>query len=136
VSRGRAASALIVLCLLAAGCGGGQTFTASEFVDRVNEQGVEMTLGRQLQSSGDAEELYAVRLPPLPGEPAAPGAEGGRGASGTLYLFEDDRGAEEQLRACRGSGGLLCFRAANAVVVLEEGGLAARRLALAVRRLR
>jgi hypothetical protein len=39
------------------------------------------------------------------------------------------------LRACRGSGGLLCYQAQNIVVVLEEGGLEATRLAVAMRRL-
>jgi hypothetical protein len=38
-------------------CGGGQTFTASEFVDKINEQGVSMRLGRQVQSGG-GEQIY------------------------------------------------------------------------------
>jgi hypothetical protein len=42
---------------LTAGCGGGQTFTASEFVERINEQGVSIELGRHLSSGGSAESL-------------------------------------------------------------------------------
>ena len=120
------------------GCGSTQKFTASEFVDRINAEGVSIELGRQLQSGGNAKELYAVTLPPLPGEPAPPrGSEGDPGASGTLYVFGDTGGAEDQLDGCRGSGGLLCFRAANIVVVLDDegSGLEAQRLAVAMKRL-
>lgn len=107
---GSAATAL-VLQLLVAGCGdGSQTLTASEFVDRINAEGVPIVLGERLAISGEEDELYAVELPPLPGEPKpAPGAE--PGASGSLYVFDSGSGAEDQLEACEGSGCLLCFRA-------------------------
>jgi hypothetical protein len=144
VPRGReirrlAALAVAIAGLLAAGCGSSsQTFTASEFVDRINAQGVSIQLGRQLQSGGNAKELYAVKLPPLPGEPApARGTEGDRGAGGTLYAFGNTGDADDQLDACRGSGGLLCFQASNIVVVLDDegSGLEAQRLAVAMKRL-
>ena len=143
VARGRAirlltALALLVACLFMAGCGGEQTFSASEFIGRINAEGVSIELGRQLPSGGNAKELYAVTLPPLPGEPAPPrGSEGDPGASGTLYVFGDTGGADDQLDGCRGSGGLLCFRAANLVVVLDDegSGLEAQRLAVAMKRL-
>ena len=121
-----------------AGCGSEKTFTASEFVQQINDQGVSMRLGRQLQGGGDADRLYAVTLPPLPGEPPPPpGAEGGRGPNGTLYVYDDTGGADDQLNACRGSAGLLCFQASNVVVVLDEetGGIRAQRLGIAIRRL-
>jgi hypothetical protein len=136
--RRLAALALIGAGAVVAGCGGGQTFTASEFIDRISAEGVSIQLGRALPKGSTAKELYAVRLPPLPGEPApAPGSEGGRGASGTLYVFGDAGSADDQLKACRGSGGLLCFQASNIVVVLgdEGGGLEAQRLAVAMKRL-
>jgi hypothetical protein len=105
----------------AAGCDDSQTLTASGFIDRINAEGVAIELGRQLSTSGGAEELYAVRVPPLPGEPKpVPGSEGEPGASGSLYVFEDSGGAEEQLAACQASAGLLCYRASNIVVVLDE----------------
>jgi len=129
--RWPAALALIVACAVLPGCGGGgQAFTASEFVDRISAQGVSIELGRRLQSGGGAKELYAVKLPPLRGER-------GHGASGTLYAFGDDGGADDQLAACHDSGGLLCFRAANVVIVLgdEGSGLEAQRLAVAMKRL-
>jgi hypothetical protein len=121
-----------------AACGGEPTLTASEFIDRINAEGVSIVLGQQLASGGDADELFAVRLPPLPGEPKPPpDSEADRGASGSLYVFGDTSGAEEQLEACQASAGLLCFRASNVVVVLDEQSspLEARRLAVAVQRL-
>jgi hypothetical protein len=134
------AAALLALTLPLVGCGdGSQTLTASEFVDRINAEGVTIELGGRLATSGEASELYAVELPPLPGEPKpAPGSEGEPGAGGSLYLFEDGGGAEDQLRACQGSGGLLCFRAENIVVILDEESsrLTAQRFAVAMQRLR
>jgi hypothetical protein len=129
------ALALIGASAVVTGCGGGQTFTASEFIDRISAEGVSIQLGRRLPAGSNAKELYAVRLPPLPGEPAPGG--GGRGASGTLYVFGDTGGADDQLESCRGSGGLLCFQASNILVVLsdEGGGLEVQRLAVAMKRL-
>jgi hypothetical protein len=133
-------AALLVLLLALAGCGdGSQTLTASEFIDRINAEGVAIELGERLATSGEADELYAVELPPLPGEPKpGPGSEAEPGASGSLYVFDGDGGAEDQLDACQGSGGLLCFRAENIVVILDEESspLTARRLAVAMQRLR
>jgi hypothetical protein len=146
VARGRGIRQLTALLAVlgasvaTAGCGSSDpTFTASEFVDQVNEKGVSMELGRQLPAQSDAKELYAVSLPPLQGAPApSPGEEGGPGASGSLYVYDDADGAEDELRACRASAGLVCFQAANIVVLLngESGGLEARRLAVAMQRLR
>jgi len=124
--------------LLFIGCGSTQMFTASEFVDRINAEGVSIELGRKLPTGSNAKELYAVTLPPLRGEPAPPGgSEGGRGAGGTLYVFDDTGAAHDQFDACRRSGGLLCSRAANIAIVLndEGSGLEAQRLAVAMRRL-
>jgi hypothetical protein len=139
VAWGRALVLVALAAMLGGGCGsGGHDFTASEFVDRINAEGLKMVLGERLPGGAGARELYAVSLPPLPGEPAPPsGSEGGPGASGTLYVYADSGGASDELDACRRSGGLLCFRAANIVVVLSEEGtpLEARRLALAIKKL-
>jgi hypothetical protein len=127
-----------VAAAVVAGCGAERTFTASEFVQQVNEQGVTMRLGAQRPAGGGAERLYAVKLPPLPGEPQPPpGSESGPGASGSLYVFGDPGGAEHQFEACQDATGLVCFRASNIVVVLDEesGQLEPRRLAIAIQRL-
>ena len=122
-----------------AGCGSSEkTFTAAEFVDQVNEQGVSLELGRQLPAGSDADAVYAVTLPSLPGEPRAADEEGsGRGPNGTLYVYGDPGGAGDRLDACRASGGLLCFRAANIVVVFDQdvGAISSQRLGVAIQRL-
>ena len=128
------------MLLSVAGCGSSsRTLTASEFIDRINAEGVSIILGQQLSTSGGADELHEVRLPALPGEPKPPpDSEAEPGASGSLYVFNDVGGAEDQVEACQASAGLLCFRAANIVVVLDEQSspLEAQRFAVAVRRLR
>jgi hypothetical protein len=131
-------AALTVVIALVTGCGDAPILTASEFIDRINAEGVSIEMGQRLTSTGSADELYAVEMPPLPGEPKPPpGSESGRGASGSLYVFGDTGGAEDQLQACRASGGLICFRAENVVVVLDEDSsrLEAERLGVAIRRL-
>jgi hypothetical protein len=124
-----------------AGCGEERMFSAAEFVQEVKKQGVALRLGQQLQTSGGAEQLYAITLPPLRGEPA-PAQAGGEhvregGGGGSLYVYNEGGGASDQLEACRASAGLICFRASNVVVVLDEesGSLGAQRLAVAIGRL-
>ena len=111
---------IFATCAALAGCGEERTFTASEFVDQVNEEGVSLQLGRQLQTTGGAEQLHAVTLP---------------GASGSLYVYADTGGASDQLEACHASAGLICFRAANVVVVLDEEStaLGIQRLGVAIK---
>ena len=128
----------MLLLGLLSGCGSSQNLTASELIDRINAEGVSIVLGERLATSGGADELYAVMLPPLPGEPKPPpNAEGEPGASGSLYVFGDSGGAEDQVRACQASAGLFCFRAQNIAIVLDEGSsaLEVRRLGVAVGRL-
>ena len=134
------AAAFLFATVAVAGCGSERTFTASEFAEEVNEQGVEVRIGRQLQSS-EGNELHEITLPRLPGlPPPAPGEHADEhgdkeGALGTLYVFDDADGAEEQLAACRNSATLVCYRAENVVVLFEEAGIEAQRLALAMQKL-
>jgi hypothetical protein len=109
VGRGLAALMLVALAATGplAGCGGGeQSLTASEFVSRINDEGVTIRLGKRLPSTGDADQLYAVRLPPLPGEPPPPaGSESGPGASGSLYVYGDLGGAGSSSTPAAARGG-------------------------------
>ena len=124
---GRALALGAACALILVGCTNNTTFTASEFVDKINSEGLQMELGSRLPSGADAKEIFVVTLP-------APPHERGPGATGTLYEYGDTGGAENRLHSCRSSG-LLCYQAQNILVVLQNGGLQAGRLSVAVRQM-
>jgi hypothetical protein len=116
---------------LVAGCGEGRTFTAEEFVDEVNDEGVKLELGEELVTDRDDQELYGVELEPVAELPG--GAD--RHAAGSLSVSDDGEGADAELASCQAAADLLCFRAANVVVVLEGGGIEAEQLGVAIERI-
>ena len=128
-------SAAAAACLLGvAACGEEQTFTPEEFVDRMNDEGVEMTLGAELFSDDESKQVVEVELEPLPGTPTP--AEGAlENPSGSLAAHDEVSGADEQFRNCERTADLLCFQASNVVIVLEGGGLEADRLGAAMKKL-
>jgi hypothetical protein len=133
-TRGRlTALAAIALALAAGGCSRERTLTASEFVTKINDQGVEMRLGDRLVSDDESEKIYAIELEPVTGLPDK--AAGNQHSGGSLSVHDDGAAAEERLSACRASADLLCYRAANIVIVLEGGGLQTQRLGAAIRNL-
>jgi hypothetical protein len=149
-SRGQLAGlAAIALAVAAAGCTEERKLSAGEFVADVNEQGVELTLGEPLHTEDESKELYAVTLEPVEaGEPAGhegehggaaePGRDEGHGhehGGGSLAVYEGNGAAGEGLKACESAADLLCYRAANIVVILEEGGIEAQRLGVAIEKL-
>ena len=128
---GLAATAFAAAALV--GCGSEKTFTAEEFVDGINAEGVELRLGEPLITDDESQELYAVELPPVS---TLPGSEGGSGGiGGSLSVSEDGSGADQEMESCENSADLLCYRASNVVVVLEGGGIEAQQFAVAVQRL-
>jgi hypothetical protein len=137
--RGQLAALLatIALALTASSCSEERTLSADEFVDDVNEQGVELTLGERLSASDEDKEIYAIELEPLEGESAPPEGKGDghAHAGGSLYVYDDTAGAEDELQGCRVAADLVCYRAANVVAILEGGGIEARRLGVAIQRL-
>lgn len=108
----------------------------------MNEQGVRLTLGEPLYTEDESKELYAVTLEPLEAEKAG-GGEGEHGeeehghehGGGSLAVYESTAAAEDGMKTCRASADLLCYRAANVVVILEAGGIETQQLALAIRKL-
>jgi hypothetical protein len=118
--------------LLAVGCGEEQAFEADEFVREVNDEGVELELGEELTTEEPGATLYAVELAPLKGAPPVPG-EGPVG--GSLAVYDDEGAAEDRFATCEAAADLLCYRAANVVVILERGGIEAQRLGAAIQRL-
>jgi hypothetical protein len=83
----------------------------------------------------EGKELYAVELAPV-GRPRLD-SEGERVTSGgSLSVYEENEGdPDAELKTCEMAADLLCYRAANVVVVLEGGGLEARQLGVAMQKL-
>jgi hypothetical protein len=100
-------------------------------VDGVNEEGVKLELGEPLITDDESKELYAVELAQVS---RLPGSEEGH-AGGSLSVYDEPSGAEDELDSCSASADLLCYRLANVVVVLEGGGIEAQQLGVAVERL-
>lgn len=134
---------MAALALAAPACTEERTLSADEFVGDVNEQGVGLTLGEPLYTEDESKELYAVTLEPLEAEKAG-GGEGEHGeeeehghehGGGSLAVYESTAAAEDGMKTCRASADLLCYRAANVVVILEAGGIETQQLALAIRKL-
>jgi hypothetical protein len=131
-SRRQGAVLAAAMLLLIAGCGDERTFTAEEFIEKVNAEGVEIELGEELSTSEPGAELRSVELEPLPGAPPVPG-EGHAG--GSLAVYDEMGAAEQRFVTCEEAADLLCYRAANVVVILEGGGIEAQRLGAAIQRL-
>jgi hypothetical protein len=130
-----AALTLAAAAAAVAGCGDEGTYTAQDFVTAVNAQGVRLELGEELVTDEDGKELYAVELEPAGGARRDSLGEAVH-AGGSLSVYETDEGApDEEFRSCERAADLLCFRAANAVIVLEGGGIEARQLGVAMQRL-
>ena len=129
---GRCTAVLAIGAIAASGCGDGETMTREEFLDSIREQGVEIELGRELLTTEPGKELYAIELEPV--SPALPGdVEAHTG--GSLAVHDDTESADRSLERCQASADLLCYRAANVVVVLEGGGIEAQRLGAAMQNL-
>jgi hypothetical protein len=129
-ARGRGAGVRLGLVgLLAAvalvACGEEQTFTAEEMVSEVNEHGAGVRLGEALTTSQEDLELYAIRLSGAGDAGQVPGTDQGSPpvdvhAAGSVTITEsDDEGVAEYER-CESAASLICFRAANAVLILED----------------
>jgi hypothetical protein len=114
-------SALALAVAGLAACGE-RSFEAEEFVDEANSHGAGLELGEPLTTTEPESEVYALRL----AEPAVEqGEEFGvvdehAHGGGSLTVTEDEDGALEEYRRCESAASLLCYRAANVVVVFEE----------------
>jgi hypothetical protein len=124
-------AALAAGALALGACGEEKKFDAPGFVEDVNAEGAKLELGEPLISSVEGQEVYAIELDPLTDLPdeARPHSEG------SLSVFDEASAAADEIESCRASADLLCYQAANVVVVLEGGGIEAQQLAVAMERL-
>lgn len=98
-----------------AGCGGEHRFEAQEFVDAANDEGAGLVLGEPLSTNDPDREVYALDLSAqtASGTPV----EGG----GSLVITEDAEAGIAEHGRCESAVSLICYRAANAVVELQDG---------------
>ncbi|MDQ3730196.1 MAG: hypothetical protein M3355_11490 [Actinomycetota bacterium] len=93
------------------GCGEGQrTFTASEFVGEMNDEGADLELGADLPNTQASVEVSEIRF----------GSDG----DGTLTVAEDAEGGISEYERCESAATLLCYRAANVVVIFDGAEIA------------
>jgi hypothetical protein len=113
---------------LLAGCGSDErSFSAEEFVAEANSNGAHLELGVPLSASDTGDELYALEVGPSDepvkkqGLPEDPGKHSDEHGGGSLRVSDSAEDAEAEYSRCEAAATLLCYRAANVVVILEEG---------------
>jgi hypothetical protein len=90
---------------------GDDTFTAADLVAELNEHGAALELGEALPTSREGIEIYSLEF--------AQHELGEHGGHGSLTITPDDESGLAEYERCR-AGGLVCFRAANAVLLFED----------------
>jgi hypothetical protein len=118
----RLAIAIIAAAATLAACGEDK-LTAQEFVERMDENGAPMELGKELFTDQEGKELFEVELP-TPSELAAAEEEHGgeghdHGSTGTVAVLEDSDAAEDETARCKRSADLLCFQAGNIALLVD-----------------
>ena len=118
------AIALAAIGLAAVGCGGGErTFTAPEFVAEANRKGAALELGAPLTVAAGDDEVYGIAIASGDGEGherEQPGAAEEHGG-GSLRVSEDAAAAQDEHARCESAASLICYRAANVVLIFEPG---------------
>lgn len=116
----RLAPPLLLIALLAGGCGSERKLTAQEFVDEMNANGAALRLGPVITQNPDGADVNEVTLtrtaPAATGEGSKPTASGGA----TLLVLADSSAAGDEFDRCQGAPALTCFRAANVVLRVED----------------
>jgi hypothetical protein len=123
---GLAAAGLALAAAALAGCGPDErTFSAEEFVREANGHGADLELGEPLSTSDPNVQLYALitgrkgASAPSGVTPQSASAGAPEGTAGSLRVTESSDAAESEFDRCE-QAGLLCFRAANVVAILQE----------------
>jgi hypothetical protein len=119
--------ALALAVVGAAACGSSErTYTAEEVVQELNARGASLELGQPLSTDDPDAELYAVEMEAgeeHSGEARPQDAKGELGhehSGGSLKVTESSDRAEEEFQRCEKAVTLLCYRAANVVLLFEQ----------------
>jgi hypothetical protein len=118
----------VAAAAMLAGCGSDErSFSAEQFVAEANRNGARLELGVPLSTSDTGDELYALEVghadepAKQQGLPENGGELEHEHAGGSLRVSESAEDAEAEYNRCEAAATLLCYRAANVVVILEEG---------------
>jgi hypothetical protein len=96
-----------VILLALAACGSDdRSFSAEEFVEQAEANGMTLKLGESLTTDQEDLELFALRL--------------AGGGTGTLAIADDADAGLAEYERCESAASLFCFRAANAVLVFDS----------------
>ncbi|MGI8461018.1 MAG: hypothetical protein ACR2OC_05180 [Solirubrobacterales bacterium] len=106
--------AALAASALAIGCGGERHFEAEEFITAANDQGAGFVLGTPLSTSLPDREIYVLEL----SAQAASGTPVGGG--GSVVITENEETGRAEHARCESAATLLCYRASNVVVELED----------------
>lgn len=121
-------AALAAVAVAAGACGGDgeRRFDAEGFVEEANRNGAGLELGGQLADVDSEDEIWALEL--RGGDDEAPERERAEEAEGehehagaSLRVTDDSSAATSEHQRCERAADLLCFRAANVVVVVDRG---------------
>jgi hypothetical protein len=114
---------VLVLAAAAGGCGGDErTFTAPEFIADANRNGAALELGAPLTVTAGDDEVYGVAVAGRGEEEhGAAAGEAHEHGGGSLRITDDADAAQDEHARCESTASLICYRAANVVLILEPG---------------
>jgi hypothetical protein len=107
-------TALLATASLGACSSDQREFSADDFVHDANRHGAELKLGEPLSAGDSDAELYALSFRGMGAGPAP------EGSGGSLRVTDSSSDAEGEFSRCQ-EAGLICYRAANVVLALQEG---------------
>ena len=108
---------LVLIALLAVGCGGEHAFEPDEFVDAANAEGADLILGDSLANITEDVEVFAVSFAAEEGHESNP--DGHAHSGGSMIVADDAQSATEEFQRCESTVTLTCYRAANVVLYFD-----------------
>lgn len=116
-------TALLAAAALA-GCGGDdeseRTFDAAGFVAAANEQDAGITLGDELETPRSEVTIHEIEFTEATEATGETSPEGEGHGGGSLSIATSTKVAMEEFSRCENAVTLICFRAANAVLIIEN----------------
>jgi hypothetical protein len=112
-------AAAAATALAVSGCGAVYD-DAQAFIDAANAEGAGFELGPSLSTTSPDNEIYAITIKGAadPAEAREPGQAPLGG--GSIIITPDDNAARAEYDECESAVSLLCYRAANVTLLLED----------------